>query len=286
MKTKILHREELKLSSIQEKMIESGWGNGVISNSVTEKIFYESDGLKIAGFISYPKDQSKKYPSIIWCRGGIGNYGVIEDFYARGIFGQIASWGYVVFASQYRGNSTSSGIDEVGGAELNDVLNLIPLADEIECADANIWGIEGWSRGGLMTYLVLTKTNVFKAAITSGGISFLDCSKEKRDKYLQFLYELTSEKLSTLDYDEICKSRSVINFPEKISKDTNLLLIHGTEDDKVPFENSVKLAEKLKELNYNCELKLIEGGDHFLKEQRNEISKLRKDWYDKYLKQI
>jgi len=284
MDSKILFREEVKLSSIQEKMIASGWGEEIILNTKTEKIIYESDGLKIAGFISYPNDQTKKYPSIIWCRGGIGNYGVIEDFYARGIFGQIASWGYVVFASNYRGNNTSSGRDEVGGADLNDVLNLIPLADEIECADNKIWGIEGWSRGGLMTYLTLTKTDIFKAAITSGGISFLDCSKEKRDQYLQFLFDLTSEKLSDLDYDEICKSRSVINFPEKISKTTNLLLIHGTNDDKVPYENSVELAKKLKELNYNCELKLIEGGDHFLKEQRDEVSKMRKDWFDRFLK--
>jgi dipeptidyl aminopeptidase/acylaminoacyl peptidase len=284
MDSKILFREEVKLSSIQEKMIASGWGEEIILNTKTEKIIYESDGLKIAGFISYPNDQTKKYPSIIWCRGGIGNYGVIEDFYARGIFGQIASWGYVVFASNYRGNNTSSGRDEVGGADLNDVLNLIPLADEIECADNKIWGIEGWSRGGLMTYLTLTKTNIFKSAITSGGISFLDCSKEKRDQYLQFLFDLTSEKLSDLDYDEICKSRSVINFPEKICKTTNLLLIHGTNDDKVPYENSVELAKKLKELNYNCELKLIEGGDHFLKEQRDEVSKVRKDWFDRFLK--
>lgn len=284
MDSKILYRQEVKLSSIQEKMIASGWGEEIIPNTKTEKIIYESDGLKIAGFITYPKDQTKKYPSIIWCRGGIGNYGVIEDFYARGIFGQIASWGYVVFASNYRGNNTSSGRDEVGGADLNDVLNLIPLADEIECADTKLWGIEGWSRGGLMTYLTLTKTNIFKAAITSGGISFLDCSKEKRDQYLQFLFDLTSEKLSDLDYDEICKSRSVINFPEKICKTTNLLLIHGTNDDKVPYENSVELAKKLKELNYNCELKLIEGGDHFLKEQRDEVSKMRKDWFDRFLK--
>lgn len=171
MNSKIILRNKISLSSIQQKMIASGWGENVIESTVVESITYISDGLKINGYIAYPKNQEKKYPCIIWCRGGIGNAGAIDEFNARGIFGQIASWGYVVFASQYRGNAGSEGTDEFGGDDINDVLDLIPLADEIECADNTIWGIEGWSRGGMMTYLTLIRTDIFKAAITIGGIA-------------------------------------------------------------------------------------------------------------------
>jgi len=112
MNTKIILRKEIKLSSVQEKMIVSGWGEETLANSVVEKMTYFSDGLKVNGYLAYPKDQSQKYPCVIWCRGGIGNAGAIDEFNARGIFGQIASWGYVVLASQYRGNAGSEGKDE------------------------------------------------------------------------------------------------------------------------------------------------------------------------------
>jgi len=113
-------------------MIKSGWSAEAVNNVEVEKIIYNSDGLKVSGYIAYPKEQSKKFPSIVWCRGGLGELGVIDEFNAQGIFGTIASWGYVVFATQYRGNDGSEGFDEFGGNDLNDVLNLIPLvADSI-----------------------------------------------------------------------------------------------------------------------------------------------------------
>ena len=155
----ILERKGIELKELQLKMLASSWGKDSIDETVVESITYISDGLKVKGYIAYPADTSKKYPCIIWNRGGIGEKGVIDSYTARGLFGQIASWGYVVFASQYRGNAGGEGKDEFGGDDLNDVLNLIPLADELEFADKEKWGIEGWSRGGMMTYLALTRNN-------------------------------------------------------------------------------------------------------------------------------
>ena len=154
------------------KMALSGWGNEAIEKSVVEKISYLSDGLKVKGYLAYPAGQtSKKYPCVIWNRGGYKNNGAIDHFTARGIFGQIASWGYVVFASQYRGNVGGEGTEEMGGADINDILNLKPLADELEFADASGWGMIGWSRGGMMTFLALLKDPAFKCAVVNGAIS-------------------------------------------------------------------------------------------------------------------
>ena len=58
-KPAILEREEINLTQSQNKMIASGWGEEVLNNTVTEKIFYSSGGLKVRGYISYPKDKSK-----------------------------------------------------------------------------------------------------------------------------------------------------------------------------------------------------------------------------------
>ena len=128
--SKIIERKEVALTKIQEKMVKSGWGEKTLNDTIVEKITYDSDGLKVKGYIAQPKDDSKKYPSIIWCRGGIGNAGAIDAFNAKGIFGQLASWGYVVLSTQYRGNDGSEGKDEFGGDDLNDVLNLKTAAEE------------------------------------------------------------------------------------------------------------------------------------------------------------
>ena len=98
----IIERNKIELTDSQSSMINSGWGEGIINNTIVNKITYLSDGLKVKGYVAYPEKTSKKYPCIIWNRGGIGDRGVIDSFTARGLFGQLASWGYVVFASQYR----------------------------------------------------------------------------------------------------------------------------------------------------------------------------------------
>ena len=56
--------------------------------------------------------------------------------------------GYVVLASQYRGNDGGQGQEEFGGADVNDVLNLMPLARSLSFADAKNTVILGFSRGG------------------------------------------------------------------------------------------------------------------------------------------
>ncbi len=279
----ILNREPIKLTPLQEKMIISGWGKEAFDNSAVEKIIYLSDGLKVHGFIARPANTgNKKFPCIIWNRGGVGQSGAIDDFNARGIYGQLASWGYVVFASQYRGNAGGEGKDEFGGSDVNDVLNLIPLADEVPVADTKTWGIEGWSRGGLMTYLTLTKNNNFKAAVVSGAISNLDYQADDSRFTKTFLKDILGYEISS-EVKQKFFERSVINFPDKLSKHTPILMLHGTNDERVSPDNSIDLSKKLIELKIPFRLVLLEGGDHFLKSHRKEVDEMRRNWFKKYL---
>lgn len=279
----IISREKIDLSEQQKKMIISGWGIEALEKSAVEKITYLSDGLKVSGYMAYPKDDSQSYPCLVWCRGGIGNAGAIDRFTARGIFGQLASWGYCVFASQYRGNDGGEGHDDFGGDDLNDVLNLIPLADEIPQAKKDAWGIEGWSRGGMMTYLTLTKTNIFKAAIVLGGIANLRCNSDE-SKFMRRLYEQTLGKYEDTEFKSRCETRSIVNFADKLPKTTSLLIIHGNADERVLPHDSIDLSYKLLDLKVPFRLVMLEGGDHFLKSHRKEVDEIRKNWFEKYLK--
>jgi dipeptidyl aminopeptidase/acylaminoacyl peptidase len=281
MRSKIVDRKRIDLGEIQLKMIASGWGNDCVENSVVEKITYLSDDLKVNGYLAYPKDTSKKYPCVIWCRGGFGNAGAIDEFNARGIFGQIASWGYVVFSSQYRGNAGSEGKDEFGGADLNDILNIIPAAEELEFADTALWGIEGWSRGGMMTYLTLTRSNIFKCAIISGGIANLGCNANE-SSFMHHLYERVVGR-NEEQIKKLCNDRSIVNFPEKLSPTTPILILHGNNDTRVLPHDSLDLAAKLLDLKFPFRLILFEGGDHFLKGHRKEVDQYRKEWFTKFL---
>ncbi|GBD91088.1 prolyl oligopeptidase family protein [bacterium BMS3Abin04] len=279
----IIERQKLNLTESQSKLIKSGWGKDAVEKVTTEKISYKSDGLKVNGYIAYPKASSKKYPCIIWCRGGFGNAGALDDFNAQGILGQIASWGYVVLESQYRGNAGGEGTDEFGGADLNDVLNLIPLADEIENANTELWGIEGWSRGGMMTYLTLTKSAIFKAAIVTGGITNLNCNVDE-STFIKRLFESSLGNSDSINFEEKCKTRSIINFADRLSKNTPLLILHGTADSRVPPHNSIDLSYRLLEYKLLFRLVMLENGDHFLKSHKKEVDVLRKFWFEKYLK--
>jgi len=280
MNSNIIERHEIKLSESHSKMIISGWGKDAYQNSVVERITYLSDGLKVKGYLAFPKDTSQKYPCVIWCRGGAGNKGAIDTFTARGIFGQLASWGNCVFASQYRGNAGSEGHDEVGGIDVNDILNLIPLAGELPQADENLWGIEGWSRGGMMAFLTLQRNRNFKCAVLVGAISNVEQYANTNSK-LKSYYEniIGKEKL-----EKELQKRSAINFVNELPT-IPYLLIHGAEDETVSTKQSIKLANRFNEFNIPHKLVLPENGDHFLRKNRKEVDVLRKEWYEKYLKE-
>jgi dipeptidyl aminopeptidase/acylaminoacyl peptidase len=89
------------------------------------RITYLSDGLKVTGFLAEPKEKGK-YPCIIANRGGNRAFAQWDTLRMALYLGRMSTWGYVVIASQYRGNDGGEGQEEFGGKDVNDVLNLIP----------------------------------------------------------------------------------------------------------------------------------------------------------------
>jgi len=275
----IIERKIIDLSTQQKKLVDAGWGKSISETTFTEKIVYLSDGIKVIGYVSYPKNIQERLPCIVWNRGGARKRGMIDEFSACGIFGKIASWGYIVFASMYRGSVKSCGCDMFGGDDVNDVLNLIPLAEEFEQADTSKWGMEGWSRGGLMTYLALMQSSIFKCAVVSGGITDLgaiyNTNKLFNVHYKDFFpIENIAENLA---------KRSPIHFANKLPFETKYLLLHGASDDVVPVNQSLKLAEIFSELNYNYRLVVFEKGDHYLKRHRKEADEMKRKFFSEEL---
>lgn len=246
-----------------------------------EQITYLSDGLKVKGFLVYPSEQNKKFPCIIYNRGGNKEFGAITPKKLI-LLARIASWGYVVAGSQYRGNGGGEGIEEFGGKDVNDVLNLIPLLNNVPIADTSRMGIFGWSRGGMMTYLTLKNTNRFKAAVVGGGLSDLFLMKESRPVMEEVYEELIPEY--NLHKDSLLTIRSAIKWPEKICKTTPILMLHGTADWRVVPKMALDLAQAFLDVKQPYRLIMLEGGDHGLNEFDNKVFSETKFWFDYYVK--
>jgi len=244
-------------------------------------ITYLSDGLRVKGFLVKPK-QKGKFPCVIYNRGGNRNFGAISYSKVARILARISSWGYVVLASQYRGNMGGEGEEEFGGRDVNDVLNLFPIIDSSPQIDSTKVGIFGWSRGGMMSYLVLKKIKRIKAAVIGGGLSNLFLMKSSRpemeDVYKELIPNYENNKTRALI------ERSAIKWADKIYKKTPILILHGTSDWRVIPQMSLDLAKEFIKFKQPFRLIMFEGGDHGLTEFDNEVFSYTKTWFDDYLK--
>ncbi len=248
-----------------------------------QSIMYMSDELKVAGYIIKPKQTNgRKLPVIIYNRGGNRSFGqlVFSNFFS--LF-ELVSDGYILTASQYRGNAGGEGIEEFGGADVNDVLNLIPLIESIPEADASRIGMYGWSRGGMMTYIALAKTNRISAAIIGAGVSDLFDTNKRRPEmesnvHSQLIPNYRNNKSAELT------ARSAVKWPEKLNKKTPILLLHGSSDWRVDPGQSLKMASLLYDCKHPFRFVFFEGGDHSLSEHKKEVNRLVKEWLDRYVR--
>ncbi len=254
-----------------------------LDNVEMKTFFYESDGLKVKGYMAHPKDTSRTYPVIIYNRGGNREFGSLNEYKMAYIIAKAASWGYVVVASQYRGNDGGEGIEEFGGADVNDIINLMAMTENLSFADTESMGMYGWSRGGMMTYLALMQTKKIKAAAVGGAVSNLKVMDESRNGEMgEHVY---SQLMPGYEHnkDSVMAIRSAVFHADKLPKTTPILLLHGTADWRVIPEESLHMSLALQKEKVPYRLVMLEGGDHGLSEYRDEVNELVKDWFLKYV---
>jgi len=283
---KIIEKERLVLSDSTIAKIHKADSTMIkeLKNIEFFRITYLSDSLKIKGFIAKPV-QEGSFPCIISNRGGSGEFGQWNETGVGFFLGKLASWGYVVVASQYRGNSGSEGKEEVGGKDLNDVLNLVSTLDEIDNADTSRIGIEGASRGGMMTYLALKETCQFKAAVVLAGAANAFKALENRPEFEKYVYEKFIPNYHKNKEKELT-ARSAVFWADKMCKTTPLLIMHGSADWRVQASESLELVNKLYEYKHPVRYILFEGADHGIREFRKEFFAQTKKFFDYYVKDL
>lgn len=246
---------------------------------VVKKIVYKSNGHRVHGFIVEPKKIIGLLPCIIWNRGGTNEYGALTPWQVFTILGMFASWGYIVIGSQYSGNAGGEGVDECGGSDLNDVLSLRQILKRHTQADTKRIGMYGGSRGGMMTYLCLSKVKWIGAAVTSAGMADLE-------RQMNFRPEM-KERFKTMfgAHKNDIIARSAVRWADAFCKTTPLLMMHGTNDNRVSPLDSLDLSALLLKAGIHHRLVLFEGDDHFLTAHRKEKWSLVKAWFERFLKE-
>jgi dipeptidyl aminopeptidase/acylaminoacyl peptidase len=243
---------------------------------------YLSDGLQVKGYLAVPT-RGDRWPCVIFNRGGNRAFGALTDGSAARLLGKLAAWGYVVAASQYRGNAGGEGREEFGGADIHDVLHLIPLLESVPQADTSRLGMYGWSRGGLMTYLALTWTDRIRAAVIGGGMSDAFDTVARRPEmdtgqFAEVIPDYARSKEAALH------ARSPVRWPERLHKSTPLLLLHGSADWRVHPTQALAMVAALYASRHPFRFLFFEGGDHGLSEYREEVDALVKAWLDRYVR--
>jgi len=238
-------------------------------------ITYESDNQKVRGLLIEPKKDGK-YPAVIFNRGGNRDFGRLTVATMIMYTSKLAEQGYVIIGSNYREK------DEFGSSEINDVLNLTETVKEVEKANSNCVGMFGLSRGGMMTYLALQKSDKIKTAIIGNGptdlFGLISDRPEMESKVIaECVPNYKQNKESEL------KKRSVVYWTDQLDKNSSLLILCGTNDKRVNPEQADKVANKLKEIEYDFELRKFET-DHYFSEYKSELNEMVIEWFDKRLK--
>ncbi|MDF1544935.1 MAG: prolyl oligopeptidase family serine peptidase, partial [bacterium] len=185
----ILERRAVSLSKAMQAVVEKMYGRAPLDQVNMEEITYLSDNLKVKGYMATPLGEKPEggWPLLIWNRGGYGDRGSLDDLRATLILASTAAWGYMVLATQYRGNRGGEGREDWGDNDINDALNLIDVAKETGLADLSRIGIEGASRGGMSTYGALIRDDRFCCAIVHAGLSDLFALEEEKPQFAEWI---------------------------------------------------------------------------------------------------
>jgi dipeptidyl-peptidase 4 len=238
--------------SVVKSMEDNAALNKVLSSLNLSKKTYRTikvNSTELNVSIIYPPNfnESNKYPVYMNVYGGPGHNEVTNQWDGNDfMFHQLlASKGYIVVSvdprgTQYRGAAFKKATYlQLGKLEVEDFIGTAKYFQTLSYVDANRVGIMGWSYGGFMSSLAMTKgADVFSMGIAVAPVT--------NWRYYDNIYTerfMRTPQENPSGYD----TNSPINHVDKLKG--KFLLVHGMADDNVHFQNSTDMITALVKAN-------------------------------------
>ena len=203
------------------------------------------EGTQLNGWMIKPSDfdPNRQYPVLMFVYGGPGSQKVTNSWGGRDYLWHqvLAQKGTIVVSVDNRGTGGRGAAfkkvtySNLGKYELQDQVAAARWLGQQPYVDKDRIGIWGHSFGGYLTLLALTKgEGVFRAGIAVAPVTswrFYDTIYTERF--------LKTPQENPAGYDD----NSPLQFADKLQGE--LLLIHGTGDDNVHFQNAVAMQDAL-----------------------------------------
>lgn len=245
-----------------------------------EFVTFKGHSEELNGWMIKPAnfDPSKKYPVYINIYGGPGSNMVSNEWGGVNLaYHQLlAQNGYIVVSvdprgTMYRGEKfKKSTYLELGKLETEDFIAVGKELQSYDYVDATRIGIMGWSYGGFMTSLAMTKgADVFKMGIAVAPVTnwrYYD------NIYTERFMRTPSENEN--GYDD----NSPINHVDKLKG--KYLLIHGSGDDNVHYQNTMEMVNALVAADKQFDLFIYPNKNHGIYggNTRNHLFKMMFDY--------
>ncbi len=285
-----LHRATVKGASVTAlTAVNASVLAGLTMNAVEEYWYDGALGAKIHCYVVKPPsyEEGRKYPLILLIHGGPqGAFG--DDFHYRWNSQMFASPGYVVAMINPHG-STGYGdaferqiSGEWGGAVFEDVLKGVDFLKSLPFVDGECIAAAGASYGGYMVDWLEGHTDgLFRCLVSHDGVYNLESMYGATEELWFPEWEFKGTPWTNPEmYAKWSPHRFAANFK------TPCLVVHGTQDFRVPFEEGLQFFTALQRQGVPSKLLYFPDEGHFVtKPQNAELWwKTLHEWFAEYLK--
>jgi dipeptidyl-peptidase-4 len=243
------------------------------------------DGTVLYGYLILPRhaDGSQKIPLIVYIYGGPAGQTVQNSWGGTtALFHQmLANEGFAIFSVDNRGTpnrgkkfSAATRLQS-GPVELKDQSTALDqLYAQFPQLDRTRTGIWGWSNGGSMTLYSLTHSDRFKAGVAVAPVtSWRNYDSIYTERYMGL------PKDNARAYDD-----SIVNAASSLQG--SLLLVHGTSDDNVHFQNTIQMTDALIKAGKQFRLMVYPDKTHGISGAgtKTQLFHMMEDFWNKELK--
>ena len=257
-----LHNSSGKQLKILEDNSEFNDNMQEFNLSNKELFTIQTDEAELNAWMIKPPnfDPNKEYPLFMFLYGGPGSQQVKNSFGWTNFYWHqmLAQNGYIVACVDNRGTGGKGSefkkitYKELGKLETVDQINAAKYFGKLDYIDEKRIGIQGWSYGGYMSSLAITKgADIFSLAIAVAPVT----NWRYYDNIYTERYMQTPQENSN-GYD----SNSPINHVDKLKG--HYLLIHGGADDNVHVQNSMEMISALVKANKQFDLFIYPDKNH------------------------